>query len=190
MKTYLFTHTLIGALMLMNALTFAQENPWQTKSSDNPWDKNADQNTEITNETQISAESNQPQSTNLKVNEVLFIYDEYTTSATKGSYELNKEMNRHVMKTYKSAPMFWTTYATGLLLNVFSIPVNLIASGLPSKRTNAALVDFDFNNPNMDQQTLKKYHRKLRLKKFASGIGGTAAGIATVAGIILILILI
>lgn len=174
----------------MNALTFAQENPWQTKSNDNPWDKNADQNTKITNETQISTDSNQPQSTNLKVDEVLFIYDEYTTSATKGSYELNKEMNRHVIKTYKSAPMFWTTYVTGLLLNVFSVPVNLIVSGLPSKRTDAALVDFDFNNPNMDQQTLKKYHRKLRFKKFLSGLGGTAAGMATGVGILLILILI
>lgn len=177
MKTTLIS--LITAFHFIVGSINAQENPWQTGSRENPWDNSENQS--ISNSTSNSSKQQ------LSVEEVLFIYDGYTTRTRKGALELNSEMNSHVNKTYKSAPMFWTNWATGLLLNVYSIPLNLITSGLPSKRTKMAFAEFRWNNPDLDEETLSKYHRKLRLKKFLSGLGGTAAGIAT--GFVVILVL-
>ena len=176
MNTKLLTHALIIALFNLGMTGFAQDNPWQTNSEVNPWENN--------DSIPHSKLKNSEESKQILVEEILFVYDEYTKTALKGTNQLNSEMNRHVNKTYKSAPMFWTNFTTGLLLNIFSVPINLISSGLPSKRTDQALVNFEQDNPNLDKRTLKKYHSKLRAKKFLSGLGGTVAGIAS--GIIIL----
>lgn len=183
MKTKLFTYILFSALLFVSSLTTAQENPWKTNSDQNPWDKNDSGITSKPKET----ENRINKTRSLSVDEVLFIYDNYSTTAKIESPEFNYELKKHVREHYNSKPMFWSAFVTGLILNVYSIPLNLVVSLIPSKQTRKAFENFAASNPNLDDKTLKKYNQRLRLKKFGSGTGGTFAGIATGIGLLLLI---
>ncbi len=137
---------------------------------------------------EVIQESPTDNSVSTNGNEVLFNYPTSRVLMNVNSERLDFEMNNHVRHHYKSRAMFWsnlgitlasitTSIASGSSVGVFGILGGLIASGFSSNKTKEALSAFKADNPNVDERIIKKYERKLRSKKMASGIGGIGVGL-------------
>ena len=211
MKSSISIIVLALVLISVSRIAMAQDNPWKQNSKENPWSKTDsieskdDIQSTLTKETSEVEPKKDDLSTSQRGssngNEIMFRYTSTRVLIDANSNMLDKEMNKHIRRYYKSRGMFWSNFGVTIGSITTSIvsgsPVALvgilggaIASGFNSNKSNEALSAFIADNPKADQSIINKYKRKLRSKKIISGIGGIGAGLgATItAGLVIIIV--
>ena len=171
--------------LLASASIFAQENPWESKpQGKNPW---ATEETIQKQESTEGVQSNQVALNSTKTVRHFNINNEIVELNTN-SYNYIRTLKRQGKKMHKGNGALGAGIATGALINFYALPVNLIASVIPTNKTIALGRKFEKDNPHATIQEVRAVKRGIRHKRLQKAILGNVIG-ATV-NIIAILIII
>ncbi len=174
---------LVTVTILLTSNVRAQENPWVTTSQqENPWgtEEKSEKNNKATEKAVIdtietSVEPNQ--SISLPTKEVTIIDSDSHASLIQIEDEANA--------SFKAPGAFAGSFVTGLIFNVFSIPINAIIATAPTLRTKHYERSFQEQNPDATISEKRAFRRGIRKKRAGRAAAGTICGIA---GQILIII--
>lgn len=192
---------LILLLSFTSLLSFGQENPWiNTNKGENPWGNQAEKETEI-----VAKESTD--TTTITDTTMLIVKDFATSDSTETAkidtiIIIDRTSNVDHLATKSAEPIAVTerdlyliemdaeseyragaavggSFVTGLLLNIFSIPINTVSVFVPTNQQNKMVVEYKEAHPNYTEKEIKAVKKGIRKKRGTRTAIGTVAGIGT-----------
>ena len=188
----------ITSFLFCSALT-AQENPWVAKpKGENPWtteDPKKGSSTEPTKTTEtpepltkeevptinIDSAKVLPIKTEkpiaLSATESQFIFNDRTVIVDKSNRYYKLRLKEEGKKLYVSKASRNGGILTGALINVYSLPINIIGSFIPSNRTNLLIEQFEKDNPKATIQESRAVRRGINQRRLGKAMAGNLIGI-------------
>ena len=152
------TLSIIVTLFLSSSLN-SQSNPWETSPSENPWGEQA-KTTKV------------PQSgdTVLQTKKVETVNPVYL------SYTRKRELQSIGADNYNATASFVGSMITASFINFLALPVNLLTSFTPNRKTQKAIDNYKYDHPNATRNELKEIKKGTRGKRAIQAGWGTLAG--------------
>jgi len=164
---------LAGTMFILPALN-AQENPWLTKSQvRNPW-----LNGSNTTESSQSIKTEFKDSSKLvALSDSVILPSREATTIERNTHTSLVLIEAESRDAYPAKGEFGGSFATGLILNILSLPINALIGTAPTIKSKAYEAKFKEENPDVTRNELKAFKRGIRKKRAGRAAAGTACGI-------------
>lgn len=198
-----FLPTMI-TLALLQCVTpnycLAQNNPWESQpQGQNPWGATSEQQsnppkkeraTPPTEEEIIVVDKSTHTAQKVKYGqETTYFINGKSYQLKKGTRETLRFLKKQGKLDYNATGAGITSFMTCGLLNVVALPINGVASQIPTRQMKEMIAQFITDNPHATQSEINAYKKGIKTKRFGISMAGSVLGIAANVGIILILIL-
>jgi hypothetical protein len=194
---------IVSITAVSTSILFSQENPWEsTPKGENPWV------TEETMKTKETAPVAEPIEIGLEGEIFLIDSNETVTAASKStsthryfnfngtevmlnakSYNYSKQLRNHGKSLHKANGAIAAGIVTGSIVNFFAAPVNIVASVIPTFKSDQALEHFRRDNPHATAEEIALVKKGIRQKRIAKAMIGNGIGMVINIGIFVALIL-
>ncbi|MFT6982329.1 MAG: hypothetical protein ACJAUD_001096 [Crocinitomicaceae bacterium] len=188
--------------IIFTSTLFSQENPWEsTPQGENPWvtqETVKQETTPAIKLVEIGAEG--------KI--ILIDSNETATAASKStsthryfnfngtevmlnakSYNYSKQLRNHGKSLHKANGAMAAGIVTGSIASFYAAPVNIVASVIPTFKSDQALEHFRRDNPHATAEEIALVKKGIRQKRVARAMIGNGIGMVINLGIIVALIL-
>lgn len=188
----------ITSLLFCSALN-AQENPWVAKpKGENPWtteDPKKEPSTEPTKTIETPETLPKEEVPTIKIDsakvlpiktekpialsatESKFIFNDRTVIVDKSNRYYKLRLKEEGKKLYVSKASRNGGILTGALINVYSLPINIIGSFIPTSRTNLLIEQFEKDNPKATVQESRAVRRGINQRRLGKAMVGNLIGI-------------
>jgi|GEM_PF-1289106 hypothetical protein len=188
----------ISSLLFCSALT-AQENPWVAKpKGENPWateDPKKEPSTEPTKTIETPETLPKEEAPIIKIDsakvlpiktekpitlsatESQFVFNDRTIIVDKSNQYYKLRLKEEGKKLYASNAPLYGGILTGAVINVYSLPINIIGSFIPTHRTNSLIEQFEKDNPKATVQESRAVKRGINQRRLGKAMKGNLIGI-------------
>jgi hypothetical protein len=189
--------------IIFTSILFSQENPWEsTPQGENPW---------VTEETVKTKETTpvvEPIEIGAEGEIILIVSNETTTAASKStsthryfnfngtevmlnakSYNYSKQLRNHGKSLHKANGAMAAGIVTGSIASFYAAPVNIVASVIPTFKSDKALEHFRRDNPHATAEEIALIKKGIRQKRMVKAMIGNGIGIVINLGIIVAILL-
>lgn len=192
-------------LFLTSATLFSQENMWEPAQpkGENPWAtgetkeetpaQTESTTTSIVNGIVVNGEAveTSPQNDtvyfengkvnlavlNSKGSERHFYIDNQIVKLNTNNFNYYKSIKIEGKKAHNAYGALGAGMVTGTVISIFAIPVNLIASAVPTSKTNNLINKFGRENPHATNQEIKAFSKGVKERRFGQAMAGNVIGI-------------
>lgn len=182
---------LAGFICLGMSNSYSQEeNPWKTIKKENPWKTETN---ESSKKDTTGINPTQEKTVIVQKAQHAVPNSDTITLETKPSQQIVVkrtnvyEIEDRAKNEYKAGAAFGASVATGFLLNIFSLPINLTSVFVPTYQEKRMIAEFKEDNPEASKYEVKAVKRGIRKKRGKNTAGGTAVGLGMFAGLIFLL---
>lgn len=193
----------ISINVIFTSTIFSQENPWEsTLQGENPW----------ATEEATKTEETTPPVELIEIGEegeiILIDKSETSTVASKStsthrhflfngtevilnvkSYNYAKKLRKHGRSLHKANGAMAAGILTGSITSLYAAPVNLVASVIPTFKSDQALLKFKRDNPHATAEEVGLVKKGITQKRVARAMIGNGIGMIINLGIIVAIIL-
>jgi len=170
-------------LFLFCASLEAQENPWISEpKGENPWvteDPKKETTSENNNDVKVDStlilttRTDKPTSTS---SQDQFIFNDRIITIDKRNRNYKLKLKKEGKKLYTYNAQLTCGILTGAVINVYALPINIIGSFVPTKRTNALMNQFEKDNPKATVAESKSVRRGITQKRLGKALTGNLIG--------------
>lgn len=207
MKTFTIIKRIKAALILKQALLlfsiiftstiFSQENPWEsTPQGENPWA--TEETTPSVERIEIGVEGDtaliDPSETTTAASKSTSTHRYFNFSGTEvmlnvKSYNYSKKLRKHGKSLHKANGALTAGIITGSIISFSAAPVNLVASVIPTFKSDQALERFKKDNPHATAEEIGLVKKGITQKRIAKAMIGNGIGMIINLAIIVAIIL-
>lgn len=171
-------------LLLFCASLEAQENPWISKpKGQNPWvneDPKKEPTSENNNEVKVDSimilTTRSDKQTSAS-SQSQFIFNDQIITIDKRNRNYKLQLKKEGKKLYTYNAQLTGGILTGAVINVYALPINIIGSFVPTKRTNSLMNQFEKDNPKATDSESKAVKRGISQKRLGKALTGNLIGI-------------
>lgn len=87
-----------------------------------------------------------------------------------------KALRKQGKRSHEARIAMFAGIATGTIISVFSLPVNLLGSALPTPKTRKIIKQFKQDNPHATRKEINAFRMGISGKRFYNSVSGVAIG--------------